>query len=415
MRNKILSVLLSVAMAFGLWYYVITVISPGSTDTYYDIPVVLVGETALEERGLMVTHVGNTTVDLTLSGNRSDLNQLTRDNITLKANLNNIYDPGKNMQLEYTISYPGSFASNAFVVESKSPSTITVTVEKRIYKDVPVNVNYSGTVAEGFTASEDEQSLDHATIRISGPASVVEQITQAVVEVSLADRTETIVESYRYTLCDAEGEPVNSELITVSVEEVELTLPVRMVKTIPLVLNVIDGGGATEKTTSITIDPMEIKICGNAAALEDLNELVLGTINLADYSQTTELTFDINLPDTVTNMTGLKQATVTLAFPDLSTKTLSIENIQILNVPEGLTVELTTQVLEIVVRGPKVIISAMEADDIVVTVDFAGAEIGTVNRKVTITLSPEFSSCGALGNYSVYATVMEAEEVEEVE
>ena len=64
---------------------------------------------------------------------------------------------------------------------------------------------------------------------------------------------------------------------------------------------------------------------------------------------------------------------------------------------------------------PKVIISAMEADDIVVTVDFAGAEIGTVNRKVTITLSPEFSSCGALGNYSVYATVMEAEEVEEVE
>ena len=34
MRNKILSVRLSVAMAFGLWYYVITVISPGSTDTY---------------------------------------------------------------------------------------------------------------------------------------------------------------------------------------------------------------------------------------------------------------------------------------------------------------------------------------------------------------------------------------------
>ena len=54
MKSKLISVLLSVAMAFGLWYYVISVISPGSTDTFYDIPVVLVGETALEERGLMV-------------------------------------------------------------------------------------------------------------------------------------------------------------------------------------------------------------------------------------------------------------------------------------------------------------------------------------------------------------------------
>lgn len=410
MKNKILSALLSILLAFGLWYYVITVVSPGSTDTFYDIPVTLVGETALEERGLMVTYVGNTTVDLTLSGNRSDLNQLTKDNITIKANLNTIYDPGKNMQLDYTISYPGTIANNAFVEESKSPSYITVTVEKRAYKDVPVNVVYSGTVAEGFTASEDEQTLDYASIRISGPASVVEQITQAVVEVSLADRTESIVESYRYTLCDAEGEPVNSELITVSVEEVELTLPVRMVKTIPLVLNVVDGGGATEKTTSIVINPLEIKVCGNAAALADLNEVVLGTINLADYSQAAELLFDINLPDTVTNMTGLKQAVVTLDFPDLSTKTLSIDNIEILNVPEGLTVELTTQVLEIVFRGPKLAIAALSAEDITVTVDLTGAEIGTVNRKVTITISNEFSTCGALGSYSIYATVMEMED-----
>lgn len=410
MKNKLVSVLLSVAIAFGLWYYVITVISPNTTETFYDIPVVLVGETALEERGLMVTAVGNTTVDLTLTGNRSDLNQLTRENITLKANLNNIYDPGKNMPLEYTIAYPGTVPNNAFVVESKIPDMITVTVEKRLYKDIPVNVVYYGTVAEDFTAIEEEQTLDYSTIRISGPASVVEQITQAVVEVSLANRTESISDSYRYTLCDETGEPVNSELITVSVEEVELNLPIRMVKRIPLVVNVIAGGGATEKTTSIEIDPKEIQVCGSAAALEGLDEIVLGTINLADYEEATELTFDINLPDSVTNMTGLKQAKVILRFPDLSTKTISVENIQIINVPEGLEVELTTQVLEIVFRGPKAVISNLEAEDVTVTVDFTGAELGTFNKKVTITISGEFAGCGALGSYSVYATVMKPEE-----
>ena len=407
MKSKLISALLSLALAFGLWFYVITVISPNTTDTFYNIPVVLTGETALEERGLMVTAVGDTTVDLTLTGNRSDLNQLNSANITIKANLNNIYDPGENIRLDYTITYPGTVANNAFVEESKIPGYITVTVEKRQSKDVPVNVIYTGAVAEDFTIVDEEQTLDYETVRISGPASVVEQISQAVIEVSLTDRTESISESYRYTLCNESGEPVNSELITVSVEEVELNLPIKMVKTIPLVVKVIDGGGATEETASIEIDPLEIKVCGSAAALEDLEEIVLGTIDLAEYDKASKILFDIVLPDGVTNMTGLKQAEVDLRFPELSTKIVTVNNIQIINVPAGLEVELTTQMLEIVLRGPMDKISGITAEDVRIVVDFSGAEIGNVTRKVTITLGNSYSDCGALGTYSVYATVRE--------
>ena len=41
MKNKVLAILMSVVVAFGLWMYVITVVSPESEKTYYDIPVVL--------------------------------------------------------------------------------------------------------------------------------------------------------------------------------------------------------------------------------------------------------------------------------------------------------------------------------------------------------------------------------------
>ena len=53
MKRKILSFLLSLAIAFGLWLYVVTVVSPGSEKEYYNIPVVLEGETVLQERGLI--------------------------------------------------------------------------------------------------------------------------------------------------------------------------------------------------------------------------------------------------------------------------------------------------------------------------------------------------------------------------
>lgn len=407
MKKRIGYFLLAVVLAFCLWYYVISVVSPGSEETFYNIPVILEGESALEDRGYMITSVGNTSVTLTLSGNRTDLNQLTSSNITIKANLASLYDPGQNIHLDYSVSYPGTVANNAFVVEGKNPAYITVSIEKRSYKDVPVNVVYSGTVAEGFTTKIDEEALDFETVRISGPASVVENIAQARIDVSLAGLTETIDQSYKFTLCDENSEPVDSELITVYQQEVRLTLPILQVKTLPLRVNVIDGAGATEKTTSITIEPKEIKVCGSAAALEDLDEIVLGTIELADYATAADIEFNIVLPDNITNMNNITEATVSLKFPALSTKTFTIDNIQMINIPEGLTVELTTQVLDVTLRGPSSEIASITAEDITVTVDFTGAEAGTSSRKVQITISTDFPGTGALGSYSVYATVME--------
>ena len=75
MKNKLLAVLVSAVIAFGLWLYVITVVSPESEQTYYDIPVVLQNKDVLNERGLMI--VGEApTVTLVLKGNRTILNEL---------------------------------------------------------------------------------------------------------------------------------------------------------------------------------------------------------------------------------------------------------------------------------------------------------------------------------------------------
>ena len=50
MKRKILHGLLAVVLAFGIWVYVVTVVSPESEKTYYNIPVVLDNESVLLER-----------------------------------------------------------------------------------------------------------------------------------------------------------------------------------------------------------------------------------------------------------------------------------------------------------------------------------------------------------------------------
>ena len=408
MKNKLISLLISVAVALGMWLYVITVVSPGSKATFYNIPVYLEGASILEERGLMVTAVSTTNVDLELSGNRVDLNELNNSNIIIKANLATIYDPKEDIQLSYTISYPGNVASNAFIEESRSPGYVTISVERIAYDSVPVVVVPSGSVPTGYVDKAEEMQLDYDEIQITGPASVVSQITQARIEVSLNDQTESINQSFRYTLCDALGNPVDSEMITVNTKEVNVKIPVLQVKEIKLKVNLISGGGATDQTTTYEITPGIIQVCGSKAALAELgDERILGNINLAEYNDGAKITMDIDLPSGVTNMSAVSTATVTLDLPELATKTLIIdrEKIKLVNVPEGMEAELLAQVLTVTVRGPQEQIMRMGEQDVTAIIDFSGAEPGTSYRRVNVVLGDIFPDCGAMKIDSVSTTV----------
>ena len=408
-NNKLTSILLSVIVAFGLWMYVINYVSPESEETYYNIPVVLEGESVLNERGLMITGASASTVSLHLSGNRTDLNKVNSGNITVKADLSKIYEPGTRISVDYKTSYPGDVPSNAFVEESRSP--LYLNVEYRRNKEVPVQVKWVGTRSEDYLYDTENAILDYNTINVIGPASVADLITKAVVEVDLSERTEAFGESYRYTLCDEEGNPVDAEEITTNLDQVRLDMKIQRIKEVDLVADVIYGGGASDLNTTVTVYPERIRLSGSEAALAEIGETItLCTVNLSEIESPMEMTYTISLPEGVMNLTGLDEATVTVKFAGLITKEFVVENIQAINVPEGMDVELITAKLTVKVRGPAGLVNKMSAEDIFVTVDFTGAEIGSATYKATILFAEEYPSLGAMGAYSVSATVQLAED-----
>ena len=412
MRNKILSGLLSVVLAFSLWLYVITYVSSGSEETYYNIPVVFEGEVVLNERGMMLSSAEKQTITLVLSGNRSDLSKVNSGNITVKASLTGIYEPGENIELDYTISYPGDVPSNAFVEESRNPETVKVSVEKLVSnKEIPVVVRYNGTsVPEGFMCDKENAELDHDVVLISGPGSVADLISQAVVEVDLTDKRESISEDFRYTLCDAEGNPIDAEAITVNTESVHLDLRIRRVKEVALKVNLVYGGGVSPENVSVSLDYETIRVSGGEAVLDSLgDEIVIGTINMAELERSQEVPFPITLPEGVTNETGITEVIASVRLVGVNTREMSVSNIHIQNVPEGMEVDLITQKLTVIVRGPTGPLSLLSEEDITAYVDFSGAEEGIATFKVTIVFSDLYPKMGAVGTYSVSATVTNVE------
>ena len=396
-QNKLLVFFLCLVLAIGFWAYVITTVSPGSEATYYNIPVILQGESLLKEKGLVNVTKEDPVISLTLYGNRSDLNKINASNITVTADLSHIYDPGDH-HLNYDYVFPGDVASNAITVLTKEPSTVLLQVERLISKPVPVGIRYNGRVDTDYIVMKEERELDYEEIMITGPESVINRIAVANIDVDLEGRTSSFSENYRFTLCDARGNPVNADTVETNTGSVNLTLIIQRTKTLELTVKVIDGGGATKKTSEITIEPATIKVAGSEAVLKELESLELGTIDLKDWLKDGTKEFAIKLPAGVTDLGNTEKVTVTVKFPSLSSKTLTVTNIVAENVPEEIIAEIITQSAEVTLRGPKELMSRLTASDLKLVVDFTDAEVGTYSVKAELVIDSEFEGVGAIGS-----------------
>ena len=410
-ERRITSLVLSLVIAFGLWWYVVNNVSMEDDITFNNIPVVREGESVLNEKNLMITEISSESVSMNLTGSREDLNKVDSSNMSVKINLSNIEEPGERIPLTYTPSYPATVANTAFEISQKNPSVIFVSVDYRRTYEIPVTVKWTGTRSEDYLYDTENYTLDYTTVTITGPATVADQIKSAQVVIDLSKRTESFSESFRYTLCDAEGEPVDAQLITTNIEEVQLTAQIQQIKEVDLVAGVIYGGGATAENTTITVSPEVIRVSGGEAVLEELGDShTVCSINLADIEKSSnELKYTINLPEGVINQTGVSEVVVTVRFSGLKTKDFVVDNITMINVPEGMIAEIINATLTVRVRGPETEISALTEKDISAVVDLSAAEIGTATYKAVIQISDKFPNVGAMKTSSVSATVQPKE------
>lgn len=415
-NNKVIMALLSLVIAFGLWAYVINYETKTETNTLTNVPVVFQNEGALTGRNLMLTGGTDQTVTLTVNGNRSEVMKLNSNNVSVVVDLSRIYDAGE-QSVGYTINYPADVSTSSFE-ETADKNRITLTVEAKVTKQVPVVIDWGeGTVAQGYTTDTDTVELSDTYVTVEGPASVVEQMAQARITLDLTDRVETIAQECAYTLCDSEGLPVevpDVSKVVAKQEFVYVRLLIQPYKVLPLTVEVIDGGGATHETTQITYTTTggeeigTITVAGDAALLEGLEKIVLGTVKLEEILEDTQMSFPVTLPAGVSNLSEVEEVQVSVSFPDLMTKTFTVENIQATGVPAGLVAEIVTKKIDVTVRGPKALVEKMQASDIMVSVSFGNINIGDMKTETpTVTISPAYAGVGVLSYGNVRISLEE--------
>lgn len=406
MKNKLVTALLCLAAATALWLYVITVVSPNSSATYSGIKPTIQGEGTLNANGYMLLTDEFPEVKLTLKGNRVDLNKISSSDITIGIDVSDINKSGIH---EVPLSQPtfqSSVSNNAFAILDKSHETVTVEVDRRETKTIPVEIAYEGSVPASYMADKNSPVLDHETVNISGPKKVVDKITTARIDVDLNGKIESIEDDFAITLCDKEGEPVDAKWITVSQDSVKLQLKISKVKELQLEVEVIEGGGATKNDIQLTQDITVIQVSGSDAALEGMKSLKVGTIDLSQVKKDETFKFVVELPEGVTNESGVTEVNVEVSFTNLETKTVVVTNIAKVIAADGMQVNLTTKRLEILLRGPKKVMKNITAENVAITVDFSGEQPG--DAKVNAQIIVNVDGVGAVGTYPVAANIKRA-------
>lgn len=376
MKNKIFNVLLAVVIACGLWLYVITVERTETEQTFYNVPVVLDGETVLQDRGLRVLSDKDLTVTLKLNGNRSDLNQLRSSDITVLVDLTRIYEAGTK-ELFYTVSFPGGIQNGTIEVVHRSPSSITLDVVEWATKEIPVKAELFGAPSGDYMADSKNMVLEYDTVTIAGPKAVVDQIAMATVAVDMHGRTESVEERVNITLCDLKGSPVDDvSSVTPDPYRILVKVPVLMVKDIRLEIPVVDGGGLTQEDVTVTMEYDTITVSGSPAVVSKMDDIItLGTIDLSKESESfTDRLYPIDLPDGVQNVSGVDEVKVSLSLPAVKLKSFQVGEDQIsFQAPEGYAAKLRTKSLTVYVRGRETILEKVMVSDIRVEVDLTGA------------------------------------------
>lgn len=410
-RNKIISLLLSAVIAISLWVYVVTTVTPEDSQWIRNIPVTFTNEDGLfSDRNLTLTKGRNATVDLKVYGKRQDLLKLNNSNITITVDLSDVLGPGS-WPLRYTIEMPETVSDNDISIESRSTYEIDVQVDLLSVKEVPVQAVFQGSVADGYV--QDSIELEYDTLEISGPQDQVSKVDHAEVVLERTNLSKTVSDSLAYTLVDADGGEVVSDEIHCNVDKIGVMMTVSMVKELPLTVQFIDGGGATEEHVVSSIEPSTITVKGSAEDLEGLNSLNIGNIDLSTVPTNTSYTgnFSIVLPDNMTNLTGEEMAKVTVELKNLKEKTFRVTNLELANTPSNLKATLGTVSLQIKLRGPSDVIDTITASNIRAVADLSSVGTSTGQFSVPVDVYVDgFSDVGAMGSYNVLVSISEPTE-----
>ncbi len=398
-KHDILPKLLCVVAAFILWLYVTQVETADYEETFNGVAVELINTSVLEnETGLHIYNGYGNTVNVTVSGKKSDINRYTSDNISVVADVSGITEPGRHT-VQLVTETPSEIK-----VSSMSVSSINVYVDESASLDIDIKPK---VVSGVFSDCElGEVSPEYSVVNVTGPKTVVDTISHAQVSLNLGTVTSSVSTIGAIELVSSNGDAIDMRYVQLNRDEVKVSVPVYATKSVPLKVEYMHGY-YNNNNVNVTFDPPSVEIKGDPAVLADIDSLLLGTIDEKSITSDVMQVYLLKLPDGVRSVDNVETVNVSITHKGTVTQTFSIDKIKVTGTDKK-KAEVQTKSLSVRLRGTKAELEKIKADDISVTVnlsEYSTAVSGTVTVNAVISVSGASGNLYPIGEYPVQVKI----------
>lgn len=284
--------IISLLAAVCLWLYVTGEVDPEMRGKISNVPVSLVNTEALTEQGLAAIYEEKETINVTISGSRSDINDAKKNGLTASVDVTN-FDKGKN-EGKITVNLPTGIS-----LYNSSDNSMTVVVKERITEVRDVEISFEDTNGSAENVSETVPwVLDYYPhdVTVSGANSSVNKVDKVVGKIkpsrAVADKSKWV--DVDLVPVDKDG---NSLLgIDLSFDSGEAKIRLLNVKMAELTVSAADKNINLDEIDT----PDRIRILGKAENIADIDS-VEATASLNEDGKTC---ITVELPENVYLMIG---------------------------------------------------------------------------------------------------------------
>lgn len=400
--------IVSLLASLATWVYVTSMQSTEFSQTFYGVEVELVGESTLREtKNMVITDLDTSTVTVRIKGPRRIVAGLDPSDLKACVDVSKLSRSAYTTQ-QYYISYPDGTDTTNINDSNKSPSTISFMVSPLNTKTVQVRGSFDGSLAEGYTA--ETPVFEPATITVSGADANLKDVSYAWVTFGKENVDSTYKVETGFTLMNENGEECSTVGLTCSEDVVTATLPLLLVKEVPLSVDIIEGAGATKANTKIKVEPDSITLAGDSAVLTGMNKIVLDTIDLTDFEKTFSQTYTIPIDNDMNNLTGVTEAKVTVEIVGLETRVFKVKNISCTNVTEGYEADIISESIDVIIRGTPEQLDQLKGDNIRAVADLTDYKESTGQFMPNVRIVVDGSTdVGAVGQNTISIEIRKAQ------
>lgn len=337
--------ILALVFAVILWLIVVNIDDPVKSVQFSGVEVQILHAAELEKQGLCYEVVDNTNyVDVTISGRRSVIEEISEENITATADMKNLTSMNT-----ISIKVTSNKSPNDLDSIKTSSENVKLNIEELLTISKRIQVETSGTPEEDYILGS--RTIDLNQVEISGPKSIVSRVESAKATVDVSGVSSSVSASVPIYLYDDEGKRIESNRVSMNISSINVTQEILYSKEVPVVY---EFSGTPEEgyalTNVVLTDYETVRICGRRSLLENISAIYVRGEELDVTGEHANKTVELNLGDYLPasvdfadkNFNGDVVVTALIRRETYTIVTKDASEITILGIPENCTAEIVS-------------------------------------------------------------------------